>query len=130
MPGKLVSAVKSFFKSLFSAKRWLTIFALITLGLLVAVALLAPQQLPVVLYKATLATLAMCVGVWIDRAVFPYSRPSGYLKDDWLDDPDAAGADDEPDFSIAAGYTLPFVGAMLRRAMLMAAAVISICLGL
>lgn len=126
MWNKLVCAVKAFF----SAKRWLGFFALFTLGLLAALGVLFPQQLPVVLYKAALATLAMCVGVWIDRAVFPYSRPSGYLKDDWLHDPDAAGADDEPDFPIAAGCTLPFVGAMLRRAVLMAAAVISICLGL
>lgn len=64
------------FKRLFSARRWLALCGLITVLLLAVLALLSPQQLPVILYKAALAAFAVCVGVWLDRAVFPYARPA------------------------------------------------------
>lgn len=47
----------------------------ITVGLLLALALVAPTKLPVVLYKAGLVTLGGVLGYWIDRALFPYARP-------------------------------------------------------
>ena len=53
---------------------------LITLALLAAVWAIAPQQLPVSLYKLSLVTLAAVVGYWIDRSLFPYARPA-YLLD-------------------------------------------------
>lgn len=37
--------------------------------------LLAPQQLPVILYKLALVALFAHVGYWIDRRLFPYARP-------------------------------------------------------
>ena len=58
---------------------WLVLAAL----LLVAIAIVAPPQLPVVLYKACLVALAAVLGYWLDRALFPYARPDGYLKYDW-----------------------------------------------
>ena len=48
---------------------------LMTLVLLAAVWLIAPQQLPVSLYKLSLVTLAAVVGYWLDRSLFPYARP-------------------------------------------------------
>lgn len=42
------------FKRLFSARRWLALCGLITVLLLAVLALLSPQQLPVILYKAAL----------------------------------------------------------------------------
>lgn len=53
---------------------------LITLALLLAVWVVAPQQLPVSLYKFSLVTLAAVVGYWIDRSLFPYARPHDVLK--------------------------------------------------
>ncbi|MDD4942581.1 MAG: putative holin [Rhodoferax sp.] len=53
---------------------------LITLALLLAVWLIAPQQLPVSLYKLSLVSLAAVVGYWLDRSIFPYARPDGYLN--------------------------------------------------
>lgn len=83
--------------------------------LLVAVALvaliwwLAPQNIPVLLYKLALVSLAGVVGYWLDRALFPYARPH-----DWMVD----------------GHHLIGVGCMLRRAVIVAAAMIGVTLGL
>ena len=118
------------FKRLFSARRWLALCGLITVFLLAVLALLSPQQLPVILYKAALAAFAVCVGVWLDRAVFPYARPSGYLKTDWLQHPDAAGDDGKPDFEICEQYFRPFAVATIRRGIIVGAVVLGICLGL
>lgn len=38
--------------------------------LLVAIALVSPQQLPVVIYKISLITLAAVLGYWLDRSLF------------------------------------------------------------
>lgn len=43
----------------------------ITWLLLAAIAMVAPAQLPVVLYKAALVALAVVLGYWPDRALFP-----------------------------------------------------------
>jgi hypothetical protein len=40
---------------------------------------IAPQQVPVVLYKSVLVVLAGVVGYLLDRWVFPYARPHSYL---------------------------------------------------
>lgn len=53
-------------------------WALITIVLLVAVWALAPQQLPVSLYKLSLVALAAVVGYWLDRSLFPYARPDRF----------------------------------------------------
>ena len=85
------------FKRLFSARRWLALCGLVTVLILAFLAVISPQQLPVIAYKAALVSFAACIGVWIDRAIFPSARPSGYLKTDWLRNPDADGGDDEVD---------------------------------
>ncbi|MEO8120736.1 MAG: putative holin [Rhodoferax sp.] len=51
---------------------------LITLVLLACVWAIAPQQLPVSLYKLSLVTLAAVVGYWLDRSLFPYARPDKF----------------------------------------------------
>lgn len=80
---------------------------LITLLLLAAVWLLAPQQLPVSLYKLSLVTLAAVVGYWLDRSLFPYGRPD----DMQISEPQHFGA------------------AMLRRALIVAACMVAMGLG-
>lgn len=94
------------------APRWpqlprLSGWLLITLLLLLAVWLLAPQQLPVSLYKLSLVTLAAVVGYWLDRSLFPYGRPD----DLQVDEPEHFGA------------------AMLRRALIVSACMIAMGLG-
>lgn len=53
----------------------MTSWWLIALALSVLVFAIAPQQLPVSIYKLNLISLAALAGYWIDRAVFPYARP-------------------------------------------------------
>jgi hypothetical protein len=51
------------------------LLAIVPLMLIVGVAITAPHQLGVLLYKLALVTLAAVAGYWIDRAVTPYARP-------------------------------------------------------
>ena len=76
--------------------------------LAVIIGLIAPQQLPVSIYKLSLVTAAAVAGYWIDRSLFPYARP----------DPDAAAA--EP---------LRYAASMMRRALIVAAAMMAMGLG-
>ena len=61
---------------------------------------------------------------------FPYALPSSYLDKDWRTNPDATGEDGKPDFPIANGYFRPFCAALLRRAVIIAAFVVAVALGL
>lgn len=97
----------------------------------VCVWLLAPQQLPVSLYKLSLIALAAVAGYWIDRSLFPYARPDSFFvfagdEDDEETGPDGASlavaAPDQP--------MLHLMGvAMLRRAIIVAAAMVAVGLG-
>lgn len=53
----------------------MTDWALITIVLIVAIAVLKPELLGVSLYKLSLITMAAVIGYWIDRSLFPYARP-------------------------------------------------------
>lgn len=107
-----------------------------TLWLVVAVALLAgigwvsPIQLPVVLYKASLIALAAVLGYWLDRGLFPYSRPDGYLHRDWRVRCGAPTPDGAVDYPVADGYLTVYAAAMLRRAVVVGAAVLGVATGL
>lgn len=57
--------------------KWSGIVALIGV---VAIYLLAPQQLPVVTYKFMIIMLAAVLGYYLDRELFPYARPHEDLK--------------------------------------------------
>lgn len=76
---------------------------------------LAPQQLPLSVYKLSLVSTAAVVGYWIDRALFPYAHP-----DSLLDIPD--GADHMT-------LVLLMCSAMLRRALIVSAAMLAVGLG-
>ena len=52
-----------------------SVFLLIAVALLVVIAFVSPVQLPVVLYKSALITLAAVLGYWIDRSLFPQTAP-------------------------------------------------------
>lgn len=85
-----------------------TLAVAIVLALLVAA--LAPQQLPVTVYKLSLISIAALVAYWIDREIFPYARPDRFLSD--LD-----------------RHSVEFCFSMLRRAIIVAAVVIAVALG-
>ena len=58
----------------------LTSWWVIALALSALVFLLAPQQLPVSIYKLNLIALAAVAGYWIDRSLFPYARPDLFFE--------------------------------------------------
>ena len=95
------------FKRLFSARRWLALCGLVTVLILAFLAVISPQQLPVIAYKAALVSFAACVGVWL-----------------------ADGGDDEVDFEICAGYLRAFTVATIRRGIMVGMVILGMCLGL
>ncbi|MBU1352115.1 MAG: putative holin [Gammaproteobacteria bacterium] len=103
---------------------WLVVAAI----LLVCIAIVAPVQLPVVLYKACLVALAAVLGYWLDRALFPYARPDGYLHHDWrygTEEPEG-----DVDYPVVQGYIRVFTAAMLRRAIVVGCVVLGMAAGL
>lgn len=95
----------------------------VSVALALAIALLAPQQLPVSLYKLSLITTAAWVAYWIDRGLFPYARPDRFLR--WTASIGTPGIG----LSITREQAIAFAAAMLRRAILIAAAMIGVALG-
>lgn len=102
-------------------------FIVLTALLLVAVALISPVQLPVVLYKVCLVTIAGVVGYWLDRAIFPYARPHIYLRHDWRCGPAICN---RLDYEAVDGAQWLFIAATVRRAVVILAAVIGVTAGL
>lgn len=84
---------------------------LVALLLAAVVWLLAPQQLSVTVYKLSLVAAAAVAGYWLDRSLFPYARPDRYLE------------------GTVAEFSLIFASAMLRRAVIVAAAMLAVGLG-
>jgi len=100
----------------------------VSLALVVLIGVTAPHLLPVSLYKLSLITSAAWVGYWVDRGLFPYARPDIYLVHPWslaapYVPPTPASAEVRP------GYAVVFAAAMLRRAAIIAAAMIGVALG-
>lgn len=106
---------------------------LLTIAALYQLHCIAPEQMPVVLYKASVAVLAAVIGYWVDRAIFPYARPDSYLVDDWrrtkkfLSKYGEPGAVDHP---VVGGYQQVYSATQIRRALIIVAFVIGVGLGL
>lgn len=62
--------VKTLHKAI-SRRPRLTGFSLLALALLFVVFMISPDQLPVVLHKFSIVTLAGVIGYWLDRHAFP-----------------------------------------------------------
>ena len=117
-------------KFLCNPRYLLAIFIVSGLVLLAGLVFLSPYQGPVVAYKLALVMVAAIAGMAFDFLAFPYALPSSYLDKDWRTDPDATGEDGKPAFPIAIGYFRPFCAALLRRAVIIAAFVMAVALGL
>ncbi len=102
---------------------------LLTVASLAAVALVAPQQIPIVLYKVSLVLLAGTAGYWLDRWAFPFSRPGGYLLLDWRQE-ERTFVSGEVDYRVEDGHRLVFAAVLLRRAIIMGAAMLAVGMGL
>ena len=89
----------------------LTDWTVVASVLAVCVMMIAPQQIPVSLYKLSLVALAAVAGYWLDRSLFPYARPHdciALMRDDWA---------------------RVFAASMLRRALIVSAAMVAVGLG-
>ena len=91
--------------------------------LLLIIALVSPQQLPVVVYKLSLISLAAVLGYWLDRSLFPKARPGPYLKHD-----ERLMA--EGRWPVQTGLHLVFSAALIRRALIVAAVCLAVAMGL
>ncbi|MDK2124471.1 putative holin [Parachitinimonas caeni] len=110
----------------------MSLWVVLAAALLLLIALVAPQQLAVDLHKASLLCLAGVIGYWLDRGLFPYSRPDNYLQtDNWRELLCGLGKSaTDADIKVAAGYHWLFALAMLRRAVIVGAAMLALALGL
>lgn len=91
--------------------------------LLLIIALVSPQQLPVVVYKLSLISLAAVLGYWLDRSLFPKARPGQYLKHD-----ERLMA--EGRWPVQTGLHLVFSATLIRRALIVAAVCLAVAMGL
>lgn len=97
---------------------------LITAAVLLAIiALLSPQQLPVVIYKLSLITLAAVLGYWLDRSLFPKLRPGQYL----VHKPELM---DQGRYPVIGGCHQLLAAVMIRRAIIVAAVCLAVAMGL
>jgi len=97
----------------------------VSLALLVAIAVTAPRLLPVSLYKLSLITCAAWVAYWIDRGLFPYARPDAFMA--VVCSPGAGITVKSVPKELP--QALGFAAAQLRRAVIIAAAMIGVALG-
>ena len=110
---------------------WLLAALLLSL----AVWWIAPQQLPVSIYKLSLVALAAVAGYWIDRSWFPYARPDVFLQLDTAGNPaPLMDCDDESDSCVLNAAPdealLRVMGmCMLRRAIIVAATMLAVGMG-
>ena len=99
-----------------------SLWLIAAIALLVLIFITSPVQLPVVAYKALLIAFGVVLGYWLDRALFPYARPDGYLERDWRFGTEEPQGD--VDFRVVAGYERVFAIAMIRRALVVGAVIV------
>lgn len=113
---------------------WL-VLTIVLIGLTLVLQAEAPGNLvAVTLYKMHLLALAGWGGYWLDRALFPYDRPHCYLEDEAPGalKPARLGGEPEPeqtelDLQFVASRSM--ASAQLRRAIVVAACIVGVCLG-
>lgn len=103
---------------------------LVSLMLLAIIAYFQPEKFALSVYKISLITTAAWIGYWIDRCVFPYARPDGYLNTvDWRFQV-RLKSKGSADVAVASGYEQVFAAAMLRRAIVVGCAMLAASLGM
>lgn len=93
---------------------------------------LSPQQIPVSLYKINLIAIAGVVGYWLDRSLFPYARPDSFMATDLEEIENTVEVEDAPlqfELETFLQNDLLLAASMLRRAVIVAAAMIAVGLG-
>jgi hypothetical protein len=104
---------------------WL-IFALALSALILA---LAPNQIPVSLYKINLIAMAGVLGYWLDRSLFPYARPDSFLAAETAQDTSVDAGSLDFDLDVTVQSNVLFAAAQIRRSIIVAASMIAVGLG-
>ncbi|MFZ6748535.1 putative holin [Undibacterium sp. Ren11W] len=107
----------------------MTDWLIFALALSILIFALAPQQVPVSLYKINLIALAGVVGYWLDRSLFPYARPDSFLAAETPQDNSIDGGGLIFDLECFVQNDLLFVAAQIRRSIIVAASMIAVGLG-
>jgi len=116
--------------------RWRFGWVLVTAVLLAALVYFAPTvatQAPTpgltALAKLSLVMLAGILGYLLDLALYPYARPDGFLRHgEW---PMIQGSiDGDADYPVVPGYEIVYAAAQIRRAIIVAASILGVALGL
>jgi hypothetical protein len=100
---------------------WLSI----SLALAAAVAITAPHQLGISVYKLSLVTVGAWVGYWIDRGLFPYARPHQFLGNMFSPGSPVASLH----VPISKEQAQAFAASMMRRALIIASCILGMTLG-
>lgn len=113
---------------------WLILSIILAVLALVVQSEAPGNVLAVSIYKAHLCSLGGWIGYWLDRGLFPYDRPHEYLlpEDEEEDEPQTLTLADGTECEAIQGASLvapsQYGTAMIRRAIIVAAAVL--CMGL
>lgn len=103
----------------------------IVAALLVALVVwMHPEQGGVILYKAALFFVAGVAGYVLDRLAFPYARPDSYLDWPWREEMRFGFRTLSPNHRVSAGYKGVFAASLVRRAIIMGAAMLALGLAL
>ncbi|WP_233116878.1 putative holin [Aggregatibacter actinomycetemcomitans] len=104
--------MKGFFNALKHGR--LLSWVVSALCLFALIGIVSPVQLPVVLYKLALVSIASIIGYHLDRALFPYSSPGSYLRERWnkRESKIAIRPENTPEYPVCDGYLsiLSFIG--------------------
>lgn len=106
----------------------MTDWLIFALAMSVLIFALAPNQIPVSLYKINLIALAGVVGYWLDRSLFPYARPDSFMAEDEKS-ADIDGGGLIFDLECFVQNDLLCAAAQIRRAIIVAASMIAVGLG-
>ncbi|WP_018653022.1 putative holin [Actinobacillus capsulatus] len=121
--------MKGFFNALKQGR--LLSWVISALVLLIIIGLTSPQQVPVVLYKLSLVSIAAIIGYHLDRALFPYASPGNYLTINWKERIKNKGKlISGVEYPVHKGYELIFAIVVLRRALIVGAVMLGVTLGL
>ena len=121
--------MKGFFNALKHGR--LLSWVIAALCLMAIIGAVSPTQLPVVLYKLALVSVAAIIGYHLDRALFPYASPGSYLKDKWQKrETKLRGREGKPEYPVCDGYLNVFAMVVLRRALIVGAVILGVTLGL
>lgn len=93
------------------------LFVMLTLGLILGVSTVSEDQLSITMYKLSLTCTAAILGYWIDRLLFPTTRPYQVLEKCKMTE-------------LTSTETMLIVGAQIRRALIILATTLSAGLGL